>query len=168
MKNSNIRFICEIAILAAMIGITGAIKIPNVIPGIEFQLSAPLAVAICCVFGFKRYIIAGCLASAISLMLGTHNLLNVAIQMQFRVIAGAVLYLGHRAVWSQVIAGPIASIIARLTLGLFFGKLAMAMILMAVPGYIFTAIFSPLLVKVLSRVRRSVPALSGGDKANAL
>ena len=35
MKNSNIRFICEIAILAAMIGITGAIKLPNVIPGIE-------------------------------------------------------------------------------------------------------------------------------------
>ena len=66
------------------------------------------------------------------------------------------------------VAGPIASIVARLTLGLFFGKLAMAMILMAIPGYIFTAVFSPILVKVLSRVRRSVPALSGGDKANAL
>ena len=103
MRNSNIRFICEIAILAAMIGITGAIKLPNIIPGVEFQLSAPLAVAICCVFGFKRYIIAGCLASAISLMLGTHNLLNVAIQMQFRIIAGAVLYLGHNAIWSQVV-----------------------------------------------------------------
>ena len=46
-----------------MITVLGAIKIPNVIPGIEFQLSAPLAVAICAVFGFKKYIIGGCLSS---------------------------------------------------------------------------------------------------------
>ena len=37
-----------------MITVLGAIKIPNIIPGIEFQLSAPLAVAICAVFGFKN------------------------------------------------------------------------------------------------------------------
>ena len=37
-----------------MISILGSIKIPNIIPGIEFQLSAPLAVAICSVFGFKN------------------------------------------------------------------------------------------------------------------
>ena len=55
--NQNIRYITEIAILTAMITVLGAIKIPNVIPGIEFQLSAPLAVAICAVFGFKKYII---------------------------------------------------------------------------------------------------------------
>ena len=48
--------LCEIAILVAMISILGSIKIPNIIPGIEFQLSAPLAVAICSVFGFKKYI----------------------------------------------------------------------------------------------------------------
>ena len=52
--NQNIRYITEIAILTAMITVLGAIKIPNVIPGIEFQLSAPLAVAICAVFGFNR------------------------------------------------------------------------------------------------------------------
>ena len=43
--NQNIRYITEVAILTAMITVLGAIKIPNVIPGIEFQLSAPLAVA---------------------------------------------------------------------------------------------------------------------------
>ena len=53
--NQNIRYITEVAILTAMITVLGAIKIPNVIPGIEFQLSAPLAVAICAVFGFKKY-----------------------------------------------------------------------------------------------------------------
>ena len=57
--NQNIRYITEIAILTAMITVLGAIKIPNIIPGIEFQLSAPLAVAICAVFGFKKYIISG-------------------------------------------------------------------------------------------------------------
>ena len=50
---SQIRQITEIGILTAMITILGAIKIPNLVPGIEFQLSAPLAVAICAAFGFK-------------------------------------------------------------------------------------------------------------------
>ena len=53
---SQIRQITEIGILTAMITILGAIKIPNLVPGIEFQLSAPLAVAICAAFGFKKYI----------------------------------------------------------------------------------------------------------------
>ena len=51
---SQIRQITEIGILTAMITILGAIKIPNLVPGIEFQLSAPLAVAICAAFGFKK------------------------------------------------------------------------------------------------------------------
>lgn len=55
--NQNIRYITEVAILTAMITVLGAIKIPNVIPGIEFQLSAPLAVAICAVFGFKSILL---------------------------------------------------------------------------------------------------------------
>ena len=46
---NQIRQITEIGILTAMITILGAIKIPNLVPGIEFQLSAPLAVAICSV-----------------------------------------------------------------------------------------------------------------------
>lgn len=77
IMNQNIRYITEIAILTAMITVLGAIKIPNVIPGIEFQLSAPLAVAICAVFGFKKYIISGCLSSLIGLALGTQTILNV-------------------------------------------------------------------------------------------
>ena len=38
---------------------SGSFKIPGLVPGTEFQLSAPIAVAICGVFGFKKYIIAG-------------------------------------------------------------------------------------------------------------
>ena len=88
--------LCQLALLTAFIAVTGAIKIPNVIPGVDFQLSAPLAVAICAVFGFKRYIVAGCLASVISLLLGTQTLLHVAIALQFRLWVGLFLYVGRR------------------------------------------------------------------------
>ena len=37
--------VTEIALLAALITVTGAIKLPSLAPGLEFQLSAPLAVA---------------------------------------------------------------------------------------------------------------------------
>ena len=50
----SIRFLTETALLGALITITGAIKLPGLLPGTEFQLSAPLAVAICAAFGFKK------------------------------------------------------------------------------------------------------------------
>lgn len=99
-----------------MISILGSIKIPNIIPGIEFQLSAPLAVAICSVFGFKKYIISGILSSVICLALGTQNILNVAIAMQFRLIVGLLLYLAQNHLYMIIFAGPIASLIARFSL----------------------------------------------------
>lgn len=118
MKNVSIHTIAEIAILTAMMTILGGIKIPNLIPGVEFQLSAPLAVAICAAFGFRKYIICGCLSSLIGLVLGTQNLLNVAIAMQFRLIVGLILWIGKNRMWSILISGPIASAIARITIGL--------------------------------------------------
>ncbi len=64
MSTFKIRAISEIALLAAFIAVSGAFKLPSFIPGSEFQLSAPLAVAICGVFGTKKYLLAGLLASA--------------------------------------------------------------------------------------------------------
>ena len=147
--------LCEIAILVAMISILGSIKIPNIIPGIEFQLSAPLAVAICSVFGFKKYIISGILSSIICLALGTQNILNVAIAMQFRLIVGLLLYLAQNHLYMIVIAGPIASLIARFSLFFFLGNLgalAFSMLLFTLPGLIFTAIASPILVNILKKI----------------
>lgn len=72
---------CETALLAVLIAVSGTFRIPGIVPGTEFQLSAPIAVAICGVFGFKKYIIAGILASLMGLSLGTCTILNVAIQM---------------------------------------------------------------------------------------
>lgn len=144
--------LCEIAILVAMISILGSIKIPNIIPGIEFQLSAPLAVAICSVFGFKKYIISGILSSVICLAL---DILNVAIAMQFRLIVGLLLYLAQNHLYMIIFAGPIASLIARFSLFFFLGNLGaltFSMILFTIPGLIFTAIASPILVNILKKI----------------
>ena len=145
--------ITEIALLTALIAATGAFKLPGLFPGAEFQLSAPLAVAICSVFGFKKYIIAGILASSIGMMLGTQNFFHVLIAMQFRLVAGAVLALGHNRTWALLVAGPIGTTIARLTLAGFFGQAAFAIVAAAVPGMIFTAAAAPLLVRTLRRVQ---------------
>lgn len=149
---NQIRQITEIGILTAMITILGAIKIPNLVPGIEFQLSAPLAVAICAVFGFKKYIISGCLSSLIGLALGTQTLISVAIAMQFRLIVGFILWICHNHMASIVISGPIASALARITLSVYVGKGALAMVMLAVPGMIFTALAAPVMVKVFKKV----------------
>ena len=152
--NQNIRYITEIAILTAMITVLGAIKIPNVIPGIEFQLSAPLAVAICAVFGFKKYIISGCLSSLIGLALGTQTILNV---MQFRLIVGLILWMCHNHMIGIMISGPIASALALLTLSVYIGKAALPMVALAVPGMIFTVIMAPVFVKVFRKIHSQVP-----------
>ena len=159
--NQNIRYITEIAILTAMITVLGAIKIPNIIPGIEFQLSAPLAVAICAVFGFKKYIISGCLSSLIGLALGTQSILNVMIAMQFRLIVGLILWMCQNHMIGIMISGPIASALARLSLSLYIGKAALPMIALAVPGMIFTVIMAPVFVKVFRKIHSQVPAQGG-------
>ena len=146
---SQIRQITEIGILTAMITILGAIKIPNLVPGIEFQLSAPLAVAICAAFGFKKYIISGCLSSLIGLALGTQNFLSVAIAMQFRLVVGFLLWICKNHMLGVILSGPIASTVARLTLSVYVGKGAL---MLAVPGMIFTAIVAPIMTAVFKKV----------------
>ena len=86
----NVIALCETALLAVLIAISGSFKIPGFVPGTEFQLSAPIAVAICGVFGFKKYISAGIIASIICLALGTQTILNVCIAMTFRIVIGLV------------------------------------------------------------------------------
>ena len=149
---SQVRQITEIGILTAMITILGAVKIPNIVPGIEFQLSAPLAVAVCAVFGFKKYIISGCLSSLIGLALGTQNLLNVAIAMQFRLVVGFLLWICKNHMLGIVLSGPIASTLARLTLSIYVGKGALAMIMLAVPGMIFTAVMAPVMTAIFHKI----------------
>ena len=141
--------VCETALLAALIGVSGSFKIPGLVPGTEFQLSAPIAVAICGVFGFKKYIIAGGLAS----LLGTHTILNVTISMSFRLAVGAVwLLLGSSRLF-YIISGPIGTTAARGAMTLLLGKGFYAMVAAALPGMAFTAATAWFVAGVLKRVR---------------
>ncbi len=152
MGKIGVTDLIEIALLTAMMTVLAMFKLPNIFPGVEFQLSAPLAVAICASFGFRKYFICACLSSILGLALGTQQLLHVAIAMQFRLLVGLFLWIGQNKLWAIVLAGPIASFIARLTVGLFFGKLAIGMLVMAIPGMIFTMVMSPIFVNLLNRV----------------
>ena len=150
MQLSN-RELCLTALLTALITISGSLKIPSFVPGSEFQLSAPIAVAICGVFGIKRYLTAGIAASVLCLMLGTQNIFNVFIALSFRAVVACCSLLWGNSKLFYVLAGPLASAAARLLLSLFVGKAAIALIAAAVPGMIFTAFAAPLFAAVLNR-----------------
>lgn len=149
----NITEMTEIGILTALLTVAGAIKLPSILPGMEFQISAPLAVGICYAFGFRKYIIIGILSSIISLALGTHNLFNVAIAMQFRVVVGLVYLLCKENYLTVAIAGPLATLTARLTLSFVLGKAVWALVAAALPGMIFTFLAAPFMVRLLKRIK---------------
>ncbi|MDR3560175.1 MAG: hypothetical protein P4N41_19450 [Negativicutes bacterium] len=149
----DIRQLTETGLLAAFIFLTGAIKVPGLVPGTEFQLSAPLAVAICTVFGFRRYITAGVIASIIGLVLGTQNFVSLFIAMVFRLTVGGALAVGGTTWPVIVVAGPVGSMAARLVLGVVIGDAAIALVMAAVPGMIYTALTAWPLTLVMKRVK---------------
>lgn len=147
------RALTETALLVTLITISGAIKIPGLFPGTEFQLSAPLAVAICGVFGFSKYITAGVLASLLGLILGTQTLLNVGIAMIFRLVVGVCLAAFGTSWPVLVVAGPLGSSVARLALGGILGKAAVPLLIAALPGMVYTALTAWPLTLLLKRVK---------------
>lgn len=150
---NRLKVISEVGLLAALIAITGSFKLPGLMPGTEFQLSAPLAVAICAVFGFSRYIAAGVIASVISLALGTQTLVNVFVAMIFRLVAGGTVALAGPSLPAVVVAGPLGSSAARLALSVLVGKAAVGLLLAALPGMLYTALTAWPLTLLLRRVR---------------
>lgn len=152
MENKT-RMLTETALLTALITVTGAIKLPGFIPGTEFQLSAPLAVAVCAVFGFTKYLTAGVLSSLIGLILGTQTLLNVFIAMIFRITVGVVIGILGTSWPVLALAGPLGSSVARMSLGGMLGKAVIPLLIAAVPGMIYTAIAAWPLTLLLKRVK---------------
>ena len=67
MSTTTNRRLCRIAFLSVLITLSGMFKLPSFLPGSEFQLSAPIAVAICCSFGIGEYIYAGLISSILGL-----------------------------------------------------------------------------------------------------
>ncbi|MBM7647361.1 hypothetical protein JOC78_000282 [Bacillus ectoiniformans] len=137
------------SLLAALIAVTGMIKLPSIIPGAEFQLSAPIGVAIAAAFGIWRYLCAGVIASSILLLLGLHTIINVEVAMAFRVAAAALIGVFGTRFLIVSIAGPLSTLFARLVLSLTLGVPFIPLLLAAVPGMIFTVLLSWPLYKAL-------------------
>ena len=158
----KIREMTATALLAAILAVLGMFKLPSIIPGCEFQLSAPFAVCIAACFGFKRYIKIGILASAINLILGTHTIVNVTIAMIFRLVAGGVLSIFGVNPFTLAISGPLGTAAGRLVLGCISGTDSLVLIAAAVPGMAFTAAGVAVMYPVMRRLAvREAGALTG-------
>lgn len=140
MSNLSMKELTTTALLGVLILLSGSFKIPSPIAGGEFQLSAPIAVLICACFGFKRYIIAGVLASVLGMMLGMHNIINVLVQMVFRVVAGGTMAVLGTNLATVALSGPLGTFAARLVLWQVTGVSWMVLTAAAFPGMIFTAV----------------------------
>lgn len=153
VNSFTVRGISETALLSVLIAVSGAFKIPGFVPGSEFQMSAPIAVAVCGVYGAKKYIVAGLIASGLSLALGTHSFFNVLVAMTFRlVVALTWTFLGSGKIF-YTFSGPMGTIAARGVVALLLGKGFYALAAAAVPGIIFTMATSCFFAKLLRHCR---------------
>lgn len=148
----SIRELTTLALLTALITITGTLKLPGFFPGTEFQLSAPIAVAICGVFGIKKYLIAGILSSLLGLILGTQIIFSVLIAMIFRIVVAVIFYFIGDSKLFYIISGPLGTCMARLCLSVIIGKAAFLLILAALPGMIYTALSAIFIAAILKRI----------------
>ncbi len=146
-KTYSARELASDAILSVLLLITGMFKIPSFLPGAEFQISAPFAVAIAKNFGFKRYLMIGIASSFCGFALGVQNLLNIAVAMIYRIVAGAILALYKDSKFAVIISGPCGTLLSRIILAQLTGADMRLLILYALPGMVFTAVTAPVLVK---------------------
>lgn len=156
MRKFSTYDLAQISLLACLIIVTGMFKIPTGIPGSEFQLSAPIAVAIAAVFGFKRYFLAGIIASLILFLLGIHSILNVEISIIFRLTVGLIIVLLGTSIPVLVVAGPIGTMVARLGLAFTLGTPFLPLLVLAIPGMVITAVSVYPITKILHAINKKV------------
>lgn len=155
--NSKTKEITLIALLSIIIAISGTFKLPGLIPGTEFQMSAPIAIGICATFGFKKYITSGIIASFINLIMGTHTILNVIVAMVFRVVAGGIIsYLGTGIIIVSL-AGPIGTFAGRIVMSFIVGTPLKALVIASIPGMIYTLLSSYFIYKTIKSIVEKTP-----------
>lgn len=153
IKNiSSAKRMSQDGIFTAILIILGMIKIPSVFPGAEFQLSAPYAVCLASMVGFKRYFGIGICASFIQLILGNHTIYNVAVAMIFRIVAGAIIQWCPFRKMALIVAGPIGTACARVVMAYIFSIPIQPLLVAAFPGMIFTAVVAVLLNQAVKRI----------------
>jgi hypothetical protein len=155
--NNKSKEITLVSLLAVIIAISGTFKLPGIIPGTEFQMSAPIAIGICATFGFKRYITAGIIASFINLIMGTHTVLNVIVAMVFRIVAGGTIsYLGTGIIIISL-AGPLGTFVGRIVMSYIVKTPVKALVIASLPGMVYTMISSYFIYKVIEKIVKSTP-----------
>ena len=140
--NNKTKEITLVALLSVIIAISGNFKLPGLIPGTEFQMSAPIAIGICATFGFKKYITSGIIASFINLVMGTHTILNVIVSMVFRIVAGGIISTLGVSFLVVSLAGPIGTFFGRIVMSFITKASLKALVIAAFPGMIYTLISS--------------------------
>lgn len=155
--NSKTKEITLVSLLSVIIAISGTFKLPGLIPGTEFQMSAPIAIGICATFGFKKYITSGIIASFINIVMGTHTILNVIIAMVFRIVAGGIISSLGNGVLVVSLAGPIGTFIGRIVMSVITGTSLKALVIAVFPGMIYTLISSYFIYKVIENVIKKTP-----------
>lgn len=149
--------IVKISFLGVLITVFSFIKLPGLIPGTEFQLSAPVAVAICAVFGFKTYILAGILSSTLTFLLGTHNLLSILNSFNFRLVTGGIIHFSNKNILVISIAGPIGSFVSRIILSILTGANFLSLLATSLPGMVYTFFTAYPITKLLENlVKRGI------------
>lgn len=161
----NTKNITTTALLATILAILGTFKLPGLLPGTEFQLSAPFAVCIAACFGFKMYFKIGILASLINFMLGTHTIINITVAMVFRIVAGGLISLLGCNPITLLASGPLGTTAGRLVLAPILGVSPLPLLLAALPGMFYTAagalLFYPLMKRLTLRFYGELPAAGG-------
>lgn len=155
--NNKTREITLVALLSVIIAISGTFKLPGIIPGTEFQMSAPIAIGICSTFGFKRYISAGIIASMINLIMGTHTILNVIVAMIFRLVAGSLIGILGSNIIVVSTAGIVGTAVGRVVMASITGTPFKALILSALPGMIYTLLSSYFIYKIIEKIVKVTP-----------
>lgn len=148
----NSKKIVKISLLSVILTVFSFVKLPGIIPGTEFQLSAPVAVSICSIFGFKIYILAGVVSSITTLFLGTHTIINVINSLIFRVVVGFILYFFGRNILSISISGPIGSIVSRVFLSIMTKANFLQLLISAVPGIVYTFFTAYPITKIFEKI----------------
>ncbi len=151
------RALTETTLLSALLFAAGLLRLPSPVPGSEFQLSAPLAVALCGVFGFRIYFAAGVLATALSLLTGTAAAPHALVALTFRLAVGAGYGLLGEGRLFYLLAGPSGTLAARAVLAGVLGGGFPALVLAALPGMAFTAAAALPMARLLRRCRAAGP-----------
>lgn len=150
--NNKSKEITLISLLSVIIAISGTFKLPGMIPGTEFQMSAPIAIGICATFGFKKYITAGIIASLINLFMATHTILNVIVAMVFRIVAGGIIGTLGTNIFIVSIAGPIGTFVGRIVMSFIVGTPLKVLLIAALPGMVYTLLSSYLIYKMIEKI----------------